>query len=538
MRVTRRTMNPEPSPPPVVTPPPEVRCAIYTRKSVTEGLDQAFNSLDAQRESCEAYVASQRQEGWVVLPDEYDDGGFSGGNMERPALQRLLVDIKEGRVDCVLVYKVDRLSRSLMDFARIMDDFEKYNVSFVSVTQQFNSATSMGRLTLNVLLSFAQFEREMISERTRDKMAAARRKGKWVGGRPMLGYDVTAPGGSLVINEEEAAQVRAIYQLYLDHRGLIPVVQDLNNRGWHNKRWLTKKGREYGGQAWCKNSVFRILTNIIYTGHIKYEDKVIKAEHAGIIDPEVWEHVQELLHTNGRTGGTKVRNKHGALLKSKLYCIPCDKPMMHTYTAKRGRRLYRYYVCMHAMQAGWQACRTKSISAPAIETAIVKHIRRVGLNEEIQTEVWRRLNAQKAERILEIDQECRMLEKELARITDSTHNIISGPASGKVVTDKLAENQAKETIVQRRLNEIRNERMLLEREQVEAMDVSRALKLFEPVWESLPIKAQARVIDLLVEQVGFDGRNNEVRVTFTPLGMRLTNRKNEGMTYEKNDLST
>ena len=218
-------------------PQKQVRCAIYTRKSTEEGLEQAFNSLDAQRESAEAYISAQRHEGWTCLPDRYDDGGFSGGNLERPAMTRLLEDIEAGKVDCVVVYKVDRLSRSLMDFSRVMQVFDRHHVSFVSVTQQFNTTHSMGRLTLNILLSFAQFEREIISERTRDKMAAARRKGKYAGGKPILGYDlVSAPSGSkLVVNEDEAHRVRAIYDLYLEHHALIPTLKAIAERGWANK---------------------------------------------------------------------------------------------------------------------------------------------------------------------------------------------------------------------------------------------------------------------------------------------------------------
>ncbi len=200
----------------------QVRCAIYTRKSTDEGLSQEFNSLDAQREAAEAYILSQRHEGWVALPDRYDDGGFTGGNMERPALKRLLADIDAGRVDAVVTYKVDRLSRSLLDFARLMEVFDKHGVRFVAVTQQLDTRSSLGRLSLNVLLSFAQFEREIIAERTRDKISAARRKGKWTGGYPVLGYDVDARGGRLVVNVLEAAQVRAMFELYLEHRSLVP----------------------------------------------------------------------------------------------------------------------------------------------------------------------------------------------------------------------------------------------------------------------------------------------------------------------------
>lgn len=208
-----------------------IRCAIYTRKSTEEGLEQEFNSLDAQRESGEAYVRSQAGEGWALNPDRYDDGGFTGGNTDRPALRRLLADIEAGKIDCVVVYKVDRLSRSLLDFAQMMQTFEKQRVAFVSVTQQFNTGTSMGRLVLNVLLSFAQFEREIISERTRDKIAATRRKGKWAGGHPLLGYDVDPNGFKLVVNPDEAERVRAIFGLYLEHESLLPVVRELDVDG-------------------------------------------------------------------------------------------------------------------------------------------------------------------------------------------------------------------------------------------------------------------------------------------------------------------
>src|SRR5947209_2268495 len=203
------------------------RCAIYTRKSSEEGLDRDFSSLDAQRESAEAYIKSQAQAGWLCLAERYDDGGYSGGNMDRPALARLLTDIESGHIDAVIVYKVDRLSRSLLDFARMMDIFERHQVAFVSVTQQFNTATTMGRLVLNVLLSFAQFEREIISERTRDKIAAARKKGKWAGGMPRLGYDVDPKSKKLVVNPKEAARVRAIFRLYLERQALVPVIQGL-----------------------------------------------------------------------------------------------------------------------------------------------------------------------------------------------------------------------------------------------------------------------------------------------------------------------
>src|SRR5438046_260707 len=272
-----------------------INCAIYTRKSTEEGLSQAFNSLEAQREAGEAYIASQREQGWVALPERYDDGGFTGANMERPALSRLLADIDAGRINSVLVYKVDRLSRSLLDFARILDRFEQQGVSFVSVTQQFNTSLSLGRLTLNMLLSFAQFEREMIAERTRDKMAAARRKGKWVGGIPVLGYDVASQGGKLVVNGAEAQQVRNIFELYLKNGSVIEMLQQLSQNGWTTKQWTTRSGNLHGGHAFNKNTLRALLSNVIYTGQVRCNGQLYPGEQEAIVDCELWNGVNRLL---------------------------------------------------------------------------------------------------------------------------------------------------------------------------------------------------------------------------------------------------
>ena len=272
-----------------------VRCAIYTRKTSEEGLEQEFNSLDAQREAAKAYMGSQQHQGWLGLPERYDDGGYSGGNLDRPALQQLLQDITAGKIDAVLVYKLDRLSRSLLDFARLMEIFEKYHVAFVSVTQQFNSATSMGRLVLNMLLSFAQFEREIIAERTRDKIAASRRKGKWVGGMPLLGYDIDPQGSKLRVHDAEAARVRALFALYLEYQALGPVVRELDRRRWRTKRWRTRQGHFRGGRAFTRNTLRQLLGNVTYLGHIRYRQEMHPGEHAAIVDPSTWQQVQTLL---------------------------------------------------------------------------------------------------------------------------------------------------------------------------------------------------------------------------------------------------
>ena len=355
-------------------PAQRVRCAIYTRKSSEEGLEQSFNSLDAQREAGEAYIASQRHQGWMALPDRYDDGGYTGANLERPALQRLLAEIANGTIDCVVVYKVDRLSRSLLDFARIIAVLDQRGTSFVSITQQFNTTASIGRLTLNILLSFAQFEREIIAERTRDKMAAARRKGKWVGGVPPLGYRVASGGGRLEVEEQEAEVVREIFTLYGERQSVMAVVEELNRRGRTSKRWTSGRGREHGGLRFSKSAVAWILRNRVYTGQVEYRGEVFVGEQAAVMEPEVWEEVQRRLASRPeiqpKTGGENP-------LRGLLYCGECGVRMLPTYVRKKGRR-YRYYVCLRAQQRGWKNCPTKSVSAVPIEQAVWERVRTIG----------------------------------------------------------------------------------------------------------------------------------------------------------------
>ena len=317
-----------------------VRCAIYTRKSSEEGLEQEFNSLQAQREACEAFMNSQRHEGWVCLPKCYDDGGFSGATMNRPALQRLLADIAAGRVDTIVVYKIDRLTRSLADFAKIVEILDARGTSFVSGTQQFNTTTSMGRLTLNVLLSFAQFEREVIGERIRDKIAASKRKGMWMGGVPPLGYRVQE--SKLVIIDSEAEIVRSIFRLYAELGSVRLLKEELDARRIKSKSWTSASGRPIGGMPLSRGALYLLLQNRTYLGEIVHKRESHPGEHAAIIDQLLWDAVQCQLagNTAGRKFGTRTRQP------SLLAGILLDRDgnrMTPTHAVKKGTR-YRYYV--------------------------------------------------------------------------------------------------------------------------------------------------------------------------------------------------
>jgi site-specific DNA recombinase len=494
---------------------PAIQCAVYTRKSTEEGLEQEFNTLDAQRDSGEAYIRSQQHEGWTCLPTKYDDGGYTGANMDRPALRRLLADIEAGKIDCVVVYKVDRLSRSLLDFGRIMEMFDRHNVSFVSVTQAFNTATSMGRLILNVLLSFAQFEREMISERTRDKIAATRRKGKWSGGMPILGYNVVET--KLVVDEGEAEFVRQIFDLYLDRKSLLPVVKELNSRGWRTKRWTTKKGTARGGRPFDKGSLYQLLTNVAYVGKVRYKAEVHQGEHEPIIKVGVFDRVQSLLQRNGRTGGRAVRNKYGALLRGLLRCASCDCGMSHSYTS-RGNRQYRYYVCHRAQQCGWQSCPAPSIPAGEIERFVVDQIKCIGRDPLVIRETLAQARQQAEERIAGLRAErdalrCRLRQDhaEVGRLAGSAQ------AGDKRVLD--AHERIREA--ERRVTEIEDELAALDGDLVDEAEVAAALADFDAVWDCLAPREQARVIELLVDQVVYDGDRGNVAITFRPSGIKI-----------------
>lgn len=349
------------------------RCAVYTRKSHEDGLEQEYNSLDAQRDAAMNYIASQKASGWEALPETYDDGGWSGGNTNRPALQRMLSDIRAGLIDIVVAYKIDRLSRSLTDFAELQTELEKYGVSFCSVTQEINTSTSSGRMMLNILMTFAQFEREVIAERIRDKLSASKKKGKYVGGLLPLGYQADSLAMKIVANPAEAETVKLIYHEYLRTGSPKAVQRILHAKGLKTKEWTSKKGVHHGGRTITPALIYDILRNPIYIGKLRYRGKVYEGEHEGILDPALWQQVQDSLDANAR-GSHRRANRKLKPFAGLIYCGHCNAPMLTGVAVKPNGRRYSYYVCLKDGKRPVSNCPVHRIPAEPLEKLLLDQI--------------------------------------------------------------------------------------------------------------------------------------------------------------------
>jgi site-specific DNA recombinase len=361
------------------TPPRKVRCAIYCRKSTEEGLDRAFNSMHAQRESCLNYVRSQAHEGWIAVDDTYDDPGFSGGTLERPALRRLIRDIEAGNIDAVVCYRIDRLTRSLSDFTRLIDIFERYKQSLVSITEHFNTATPIGRLNLHMILSFAQYERELAGERIRDKFAASRRKGMWMGGHAPLGYELRER--KLVINATEVTLVRHIFERFLQVGSATKLVQELNAAGHRTKR----------GKPFDKGILYKLLKNRTYVGEVEHKGTAYPGEHEAIIERGTWDKVRAILAENAHRRASHTRAGTPALLKGLIFG-PDDRAMAPSHTRRRGR-LYRFYRTATSLKLCHKACPIRAVPAGDVEAAVINQMRAVLRAPEVVVRVWRSAQA-------------------------------------------------------------------------------------------------------------------------------------------------
>lgn len=474
-----------------VPQPRPLRVAIYCRQSVASTLE--FGSIQAQREAVAAYVQSQRGEGWAALPTRYEDHGFSGGTVERPAFQQLIADVAAGKIDIVAAYKIDRVSRSLADFTKFMSLLEGHKVGFVSTTQAFDTRTSMGRLTLNILASFSQFEREVISERITDKMQATRSRGMWTGGRPILGYLVSDK--KLVIDPDEASQVRAIFGLYLEHGSIRDVIAELNRRGWTGKAYTGKKGQQIVGYPYTKGSLHGLLTNVIYRGQTRTKSGVVPGVHAPIIDETTWTAVQEQLRNNGKRGGASVRNKTGATLRGLVTCGRCGSPMLHSFTTRKGRR-HRYYLCSRTHNEGATSCPNTRVAAGKFEQFVANQIRTIGQDPGVLAKTTASTAKLAADRRQELADEQRRLEQQ-----------------GRHAQDDEQRNR-----IEQRLADVRDEAKALAAG-VDGKALQAALAGFDPVWGELFPAEQERILRLLVERITYHPDGGDVDIELRPTGI-------------------
>jgi site-specific DNA recombinase len=477
-----------------------LRCAIYTRKSHEEGLEQEFNSLDAQRESAEAYIESQKLLGWKALPDRYDDGGYSGGTMERPALKRLLADIDAGKVDVIVVYKIDRLSRALLDFTKLIDTFNDKAVCFVSVTQQISTTDSTGRMMLNILMTFAQYEREVIAERIRDKVAAAKRRGKYCGGVAILGYDVDREVKKLIVNREEAKVVEYIFRRFLQLGSAKKMGQELNSQGYRTKAWTTKKGIERKGAVWNTGHVYRLLNNRMYIGEIVHKSESYPGEQDAIIERETWDKVQAILADHKPIKVALSRTKMIAPLKGVIRCGHCDCSMGPTYARKNDRQ-YTYYICEKDTKRPVSHCPLKRVPAGDIEQAVVEQLGAVFRTPTLVAKTYfaaREIESTEKQRLIKQKVQ---LEEELAQTRRQAFDLIK-PENDHPDKDKMLASINRQAVnLSRELTHVASRCKAYQSINITEQDVSAAFSNVETFWKDLFPVERNRLIRLLVEKI-------------------------------------
>ncbi len=501
----------------IATTKQTIRCAIYTRKSTDENLKLDFNSLDAQRDACENYIKSQVNNGWILIDEQYDDGGFTGKNTERPAFQRLMNDVRDGKIDVIVIYKLDRFSRSIRDFVNTLAELEEHKVSIICVTQPINTTGSMGRLLLNILMCFAQFEREMTSERTRDKIIAARRKGKWTGGPPVLGYDRVRDetGSRLVVNPQEAEIVRDIFSRYLAESSLLKVVSWLDKKQIRNKQYTTSKGVTRGGTDFDKASVQKILRNPLYLGKITFKDQMYEGQHDAIVDEDIFGQVQGMLQRNRTCRGQyNRRNKHNALLKGLVFCKHCDCLMSHHFT-RRGKKQYRYYVCHHAQMKGWNHCPAPSLPAIDLEHFVLDKLRELCSDAELLQEivaVSRRLIESHTD---DINAKLPPLKKQIRQLNLRLCELAPHEGQDGVI-DEMADLAEQMRQAKDELTELNGQLAVAQKRLVDDDELLGAGESFDPMWQNLKADEKQRLIHLLIQRIEYDAENEAITITYHP----------------------
>lgn len=512
-----------PADPDAPTEPKRVRCAIYTRKSTTEGLQQDFNTLDAQRESAEFYIRAMKHEGWEALPSRYDDGGYSGATIDRPAMQRLLADIDAGLVDCVVVYKVDRLSRSILDFAKLLAAFDEKNVGFVSTTQHFNTRDAMGRLTLNIVVSFAQFEREMIADRTRDKMGAARKRGKWLGSRPLLGYRGDREAMRLVVLPEEAEQVRSIFRLYLRLGSTGEVARHLNHLGWERKRWVTKGGVIKGGGPWTDKDVHLTLRQPSYLGKVFFQGALYDGQHEAIIDEALYEQVQRKLGSKVCGRGDRRGRRPEYLLQGLAICGGCGGRFTTGNAKGRKGEYYRYYLCLTRRRHGASRCRHPNVAAVDLENAVLDRVKQVCADEQMRRRITGRMaevQPSVAAAVLEARTANEARRTELRAEADGLIRAIAREADafkGHLLLERVGAIESELDELTMKANSLDKQFRALQESVEHVSRTVSILELFDVAWQSFSQLERQDLVRLLVSEVRVDEPAGRVDIRFHDL---------------------
>lgn len=493
MKDSIMTQTPRRAKPAAETQP--FRVAIYTRKSTVKGLDKEDNTLQFQREACADFIKSKRAFGWTVEPTEYNDGGFTGANTDRPALQQLLADAKAGKFEAIAVYKVDRISRSVRDLVSLVEEFQTLGIEFVSVSQSFDTSTPIGRLLLNILGSFGQFERETIVERVRDKIGSARRKGKYVGGAPILGYDI-APQKGLVINETEASAVRDIFDRYLKLKSVAALLETLQSGGFRTKQWTTKTGKTIGGQPVNRKYLIKLLRNPIYRGLVSYQGELFEGEHDGIIEPELFARVQATLDRTNHVESSAHRTQRDSILRGLLSCAFAARAMGFTHTAKADRK-YFYYVCREHHQFGRCRCNGSRIAASRIEQEVIAELRALVTDESQLQHLVERFRAEHLRIERTIREQRGRNQAERGQVMRANKRPGGGSANDPT---HLAGLNA-EHINVRFVEPLPPPPSLAQ--------IRAALEPFGAAWDSLPLAERVRSLHALVGRVDYDNSQNK-----------------------------
>ncbi|MBI1853825.1 MAG: recombinase family protein [Planctomycetes bacterium] len=515
-------------------PKTTIRVAAYTRKSTDAGLEQSFNSLDAQRASIEAFVESQRAEGWVLLPELYDDGGYTGANTDRPAFQRLMSDIEAAKIDAIAIYRLDRVSRSVADFVRLIEYLESKDVKLISVTEQFSTSTSMGKFVVHLLISIAQLERETTAQRTADKMQASRRKGMFTGGTPPLGLDIRDK--KLVVNAKEVEDVRTIFRTYRTLGGLVATVEALARRGIKTKSWINRNGMRVPAKPFDKSTLRSFLSNPLLAGLIRSNGEFVPAQHEAIIPREEWDEVQTILHNHGKRGSRR-RTSSDALLAGLTVCARCGSAMTPHY-ASRNQRRWLSYVCTRVQKEGAAACRGSRIAARELEQHVIERVAFVGHDPNVIAATIAAAKKSATTRRPQLMTDIGTAETERKRLDAERTNYldaIGADGSSPQLMQRLGETEAALHQVNERLGPLRAELAGLESGIIEPEDVKRALGDWDVLWSVLFPAERQRILQLLIEEIRVDRQAGDVEIRFRPNGLRAF--AQERATSERSDPS-